>query len=154
MLSFTDNASVMPQVLALSGTGTGTDFLISVASGSSASQTVPAGQMARYSLVFTPAGGFSGTITLACSGAPTGANCTATPASFPITGPSAVTATINVATTAVAFAPLVPKSVPTPPVSLRLRFNLPWLGLLLGTFLMLALLAILAGRPGSQLGWL
>jgi hypothetical protein len=40
MLSFTDNASVVPQALILSGTGTGAGFLISVAPGSSASQTV------------------------------------------------------------------------------------------------------------------
>jgi len=30
------------------------------------------GQTASYSLVFTPQSGFNGTITLACSGAPTG----------------------------------------------------------------------------------
>jgi hypothetical protein len=47
----------------------------------------------------------------------------ATPASFPFSGASAVTGTINVATTATAFAPLVPKSMPARPVSLRLRFN-------------------------------
>jgi len=146
MLSFTDNASVVPQALVLSGTGTSAGFLISAAPGSSASQTVTAGQTASYSLVLTPEGGFNGTITLACSGAPTGANCTATPTSLPVTGTAAVTATINVGTTAVAFAPLVPKSVPALPVSLRLRFNLRWVGLLLGTFLMLALLAIIAGR--------
>jgi len=146
MLSFTDNGSVVPQALALSGTGTGAGFLISVASGSSASQTVTAGQTASYSLVFTPAGGFSGTITLTCSGAPTGANCMTTPAPFTLTGTSAMTATINVATTAIAFTPLVPKSMPARPVSLWLPFNLRWVGLLLGTFLMLALLAITAGR--------
>src|ERR1700676_5569013 len=78
MLSFTDNGSVVPQALVLSGTGTGAGFLISVASGSSASQTVTAGQTASYSINFTPEGGFNGTITVACSGVPTGANCTAT----------------------------------------------------------------------------
>ena len=153
MLSFTDNASVVPQALILSGTGTGAGFLISVAPGSSASQTVTAGQTASYSLVFTPEGGFSGTITLTCSGAPTGANCVTTPASFALTSTSAMTATINVATTAIAFTPLVPKSMPARPVSLRLRFNLRWVGLLLGTFLMLALLAITAGRA-RQPTWL
>jgi hypothetical protein len=65
MLSFTDNASVVPQVLILSGTGTGAGFVISVAPGSSASQTVTAGQTASYSLVVTPIGGFNGTIALA-----------------------------------------------------------------------------------------
>jgi len=146
MLSFTDNASVVPQALILSGTGTGAGFVISVAPGSSASQTVTVGQTASYSLLFTPEGGFGGTITLTCSGAPTGANCMATPAPFALTGTSAMTATIKVATTAVAFTPPVPDSMPARPASLRLRFNLRWVGLLLGTFLMLALLAITAGR--------
>ncbi len=145
MLSFTDNASIVPQALVLSGTGTGAGFLISSAPGSSASQTVNAGQMASYSLVFTPEGGFNGTVTLSCSGAPTGANCTATPTSLPLTGTSAVTATINVATTRVAFAPPVSESMPARPISLRFHF-LGWVGPLLATFLMLALLAIIAAR--------
>jgi len=153
MLSFTDNASVVPQALILSGTGTGAGFLISVAPGSSASQNVTAGQMASYSLVFTPVGGFNGTVTLACSGAPTGANCMATPASFPLSGSSAVTAKINVATTATALTPLVPKSMPARPVSLRWRLTFRCVGLVLGTFLMLAWLGIIAGR-GRQPTWL
>jgi hypothetical protein len=146
-LTVTDNASVVPQTLVLSGTGTGAGFQISVAPGSSASQTVTAGQVASYSLVFTPEGGFNGTVSLACSGAPTAATCTETPASLPLIGTSAMTATINIATTGVAFAPpLVPKSMPTRPVFLRLRFNLPWAGLLLWTIPLLTLLAIIAGR--------
>ena len=153
MLSFTDNGSVVPHALVLSGTGTGAGFLISVASGSSASQTVTVGQTASYSLVFTPQGGFNGTVTLTCSGAPTGANCTTTPASFPLTGPSAVTSTISVATTAVAFVPPVPESMPALPVSFRLRFGSPWLGLLLATFLIVTVLGMIAGR-GRQPTWL
>jgi FG-GAP-like repeat/FG-GAP repeat len=141
VLSFVDNASVVPQTLALSGAGAA-DFLITVAPGSSASQAVTAGQTASYSLVFTPEGGFNGTVTLACSGAPTGANCTATPASFALSGATAMTATISVATTAVAFAPSVPRS----PVSFRLQFKLPWPGLLVVTVLTIALLGIVAGR--------
>jgi FG-GAP-like repeat/Abnormal spindle-like microcephaly-assoc'd, ASPM-SPD-2-Hydin len=145
MLSFTDNGSVVPQALVLSGTGTvAAGFLISVASGSSPSRTVAAGQTASYSLAFTPQGGFNGTITLACSGVPTGATCTVTPASFSLSATSATTATITVATTAVALAP--PKSIPAPPVSFRLRLKPPWLGLLLPTFLILALLGIIAGQ--------
>jgi FG-GAP-like repeat len=147
MLTVTDNASVVPQMLTLSGTGTGAGFQISVAPGSSASQTVTAGQVASYSLVFTPEGGFNGTLTLACSGAPTAATCTETPSSLPLIGTSAMTATINVATTGVAFAsPLVPKSVPAPPDFLRLRFSFPWAGLLVWTLPLLTLLAIVAGR--------
>jgi hypothetical protein len=153
MLSFADNSSVVPQALTLSGTGTGAGFMISVAPGSSAAQTVTAGQAASYSLVFTPEGGSSGTITLTCSGAPTGANCVTTPASFALTGTSGMTATINVATTAIAFTPVVPRSMPARPVSLRLRLNLGWFGLLLGTFLVFALLTITVGRA-RQPTWL
>jgi hypothetical protein len=46
MLSVTDNASVVPQAVVLSGTGTSAAFLIGVGPGSSASQTVTAGQTA------------------------------------------------------------------------------------------------------------
>jgi hypothetical protein len=154
LLSFTDNASVVPQALALSGTGTGVGFLISVASGSAASQTVPAGQTASYSLVFTPVGGFSGTITLACSGAPAGASCSATPACLPVTGSSAGMVTINVATTiAVASATVAPTSTSERPLSFRLRSSLRWVGLLMGIFLMLALLAAFSSRT-KQSKWL
>ena len=148
VLTFTDNASVIPQTLAISGTGSGAGFLISVASGSSASQRVTAGQTARYSLVFASAGGFNGTVTLSCSGAPIGATCTEAPVSFPLTGASALTATIYLATTAVAFAPptLVPESMPTSPRSFQLRFNSMWVGLLFWIILLLTLPAIVAGR--------
>jgi FG-GAP-like repeat/FG-GAP repeat len=137
-LSFTDNASVVPQMIALSGTGTGAGFLVGVAPGSSASQTVTAGQTASYSLTFSPAGGFTGTVTLTCATSPAGANCAA-PATVALTGTSPVTATINVGTTAVASTPFTPEGISVPPFFLN--FNLRGLGLLLGTVLMLALLA-------------
>jgi hypothetical protein len=146
LLSFADNGSVVSQRLVLSGAGTVPGFLVNVASGSSVSQTVTAGQTASYSLAFTPQNGFSGTVTLACSGAPTGANCTATPASFPLSGTSASTATISVTTTAGALAAPIPKSIPALPVSFRLHLNLTGLGLLLAILLILALLGIIVGR--------
>jgi hypothetical protein len=142
MLSFTDNGSVVPQALVLSGTGlNNAGFLVDIGPGSSVSRTVTAGQTANYSLVFTPQGGFNGTITLTCSGAPIGAKCTAMPASFLLASSSA-TATISVATTAVTLAP----GVPALPVSFRLHFNLPQPGLLLLTLLILAVFGITAGR--------
>jgi hypothetical protein len=142
MLSFTDSASVVPQVLALSGTGIAQGFLMSIGSGASASQTVTAGQTASYSLILTPDAGFNATVTLACSGAPMGATCTATPVSVVLTGTSAVTETISVATTAAAFPPPIPKSIPALPVYLPVHVNLlPWLTLL-ATLVMVALLGI------------
>jgi len=146
MLAITDNDSVVPHTLVLSGTGTGAGFLMSVAPNSSASQTVSAGQMASYSLVFTPEGGFNGSLALTCSGAPTGATCTETPATFPLSNTSAATVTIQVATTAAALAPLGPKSIPSRPVSFLPRFNLQLVGLLVWIFLVVSLIAIIANR--------
>lgn len=144
MLTFTDNASVVPQALALSGTGI-PGFLIGLAPGSSASQTITAGQTASYSLVFTSAGGFNSTITLACSGAPVGASCSETPQTFVLAG-TAVPVTISVGTTAVAFAPFAPKSRPARPISLRLLFAFRWVSLVVWILLMLILLAKVARR--------
>jgi hypothetical protein len=153
-LSFTDNASTVPQVLVLSGSGTGPAFEITVAPNSFASQTITAGQTASYSLVFTPEDGFSGTVTLVCSGAPTGANCAATPSSISLSGTSGVAATIKVATTAAAFAPLVPRSTPGRP-ALRLRFSPHEVLLLMSTLMMVALLVSISGRAtATQSKWL
>jgi hypothetical protein len=154
MLTFTDKASVVPQMIALSGTGTGAGFRIGVAPGSSASQTVTAGQTASYSLAFTSEGGFNGVVTLTCSGAPVGASCTATPDSLSLTSTSGATSTINVATTAVAMvAPTAPKSTPTRRVFFRSDFNLTWMGLLLCAFFMLSTLAVVS-RRARQRTWL
>ena len=146
MLSFTDNASVVPQVLPLSGTGTGAGFMVTVAPGSPASQTITAGQTASYSLVVTPESAFQGTVTLSCSGGPAGSNCASTPASLLLTGTSGVATTINIATTAVALTATVPKVTPVRPVPLHLRFSLAWAGLLAGSFLMLTLFAAISGQ--------
>jgi hypothetical protein len=151
MLSFTDNGAVSPQALALSGTGTAAPgFLIGVASDSSSSQTITAGQTATYSLEFTPQNGFSGTVMLTCSGVPKGATCAATPGSFSLSGTSTTTATITVATTAAGLVP--PDSIPAPSY-FRLHFKLPWPDALLSTCILLALFGIL-GRRRTRPAWL
>jgi len=62
--------------------------------------------------------GFSGTITLACSGLPAGATCAFSPASITATGtPTTTTATIVVTTTAATTAQLQPPSLPNSPSS-------------------------------------
>ena len=53
-VSITDNAPDSPQTVALSGTGL--DFTVGPASGSSLTQTVAAGQTGTYNLAFTPVG--------------------------------------------------------------------------------------------------
>jgi hypothetical protein len=66
--------------------------------GGSATATVPAGQPASYALSVTPAAGYSGTITLGCSGLPANASCAFTPAALTLAGGKAANFTVTIAT--------------------------------------------------------
>jgi len=83
----------------------------------------------------------NGTITLACSGAPTGAKCIAMPASFQLASTSA-TATISVATTAVTLSARCPSAACLFPLPFQLA-SARYAPL---TVLILALFGIIAGR--------
>lgn len=96
-VTITDDATGSPQDATL--TGTGTDFSIDVAPGGSSSATVTAGQTATYNLQITPANGFNGTVTLACSGSPSEAICTNSSASVTPNGGNPATFTTMVSTT-------------------------------------------------------
>jgi hypothetical protein len=97
-LTVIDNATGSPQTVTLSGTGI--DFSIALAAGSSNSASVSAGGTATYNLMVTPEGGLNGTVTLACSGSPSEAQCSISPASIKLDGSTAVNAAITVNTTA------------------------------------------------------
>jgi len=76
-LTVADNAASSPQTVPLSGTGVEFSFAVN----SSTSQTVSTlGGTAGYSILITPAGGLTGALALACTGAPANANCIVTPA--------------------------------------------------------------------------
>jgi FG-GAP-like repeat len=62
------------------------------------SGTVSPGQSASTQLTLTPSGGFSGAVSLACSGLPTGATCAFAPAAVTLAG-TAVTTTLTLHTT-------------------------------------------------------
>jgi len=65
------------------------------------SATITAGQKAPFALTVAPLFGFSGTVSLSCSGLPTGASCSFNPASVPNgSGTSALTITTSASTTA------------------------------------------------------
>lgn len=66
---------------------------------SPASATASAGGSATTTVTATPANGFTGTVTLSCSGLPTGATCSFSPASLSVAGPAA-TSTLTIATRA------------------------------------------------------
>jgi hypothetical protein len=80
----------------------GADFSLAV---SPNSVSVAAGQAATYALTVTSLGGFNQAVNLACTGAPSLARCTISPASVTPSGSSAATATATVTTTASTSAP-------------------------------------------------
>jgi hypothetical protein len=92
-LMISDDAAGSPQSIALSAAA-GAAFSAGAAPGGSTSATVSAGQTAQFQLQLTPGPGYSGTLSLACSGAPLNATCqvpssialaTGTPAPFTVT---------------------------------------------------------------------
>jgi FG-GAP-like repeat/HYDIN/CFA65/VesB-like, Ig-like domain/Abnormal spindle-like microcephaly-assoc'd, ASPM-SPD-2-Hydin len=91
-LSVADNASGSPQTVAFTGVGVSLNLATS-----DGSATVTAGQAANYTLSIG-GGGFSGTASLTCSGAPTGADCSV-PASENVDANTAAKFTVTVTTT-------------------------------------------------------
>jgi hypothetical protein len=85
---------------------------------SSAAGTLAAGQSAQTTITLTPSNGFSGSVSLSCSGLPTGAACGFSPASVTVNG-GAATSTLTITTTArtamnskgAPFNPLLPGGV-------------------------------------------
>jgi sugar lactone lactonase YvrE len=103
-LQFTDNSPGSPQSVGL--TGTGTDFSIGLAPGSSATATVTAGSPAAYNLQVAPISGFNGTVALSCTGAPLESTCTPSEASATPNGNTAATFSVQVTTKAPSIAAL------------------------------------------------
>ena len=94
-LTITDNTFSGSRQITL--TGNGTDFQPSPGSGP-ASVTVASGQTATYNLNMTSTGGFSGSVSLDCTGAPQAATCTVNPSTIQLTGSGSVPFTVTVTT--------------------------------------------------------
>jgi hypothetical protein len=112
-VTITDDAPNSPQAFTVNGTASP---IYTVTSASSALTTaVTAGQTAQYSLQLTPGIGYSGPITMACSGAPATTTCTVTsPIQLTAGAPTAVNVTVTTVKSS-----LVPNIVrrPSPPPS-------------------------------------
>jgi len=114
MLAIADNASGSPQSVSLAGTGE--DFTVAVASGTSSADTVAAGATANYQISVAPASGFNQAITMDCTGAPSLATCTVMPPTVTPDGTHAVTVKVVVATAAPTLTPGdAPHQPPFPP---------------------------------------
>ncbi len=109
-LTITDNnngTAGSTQSITLSGTGM--DFSVAAASGSSTTASVTPGQAATYKLALGGLGGLSEAINFTCTGAPSEATCSISP--NPATpGTSATNITVSVTTTATST--LLPRALP------------------------------------------
>jgi hypothetical protein len=131
-VSITDDAPGSPQSVSLTGVANN-PFGLQANGTNPTSITVTAGQTAQYSLQALPAPGFAGTITVACSGAPTAAACQLSSTTLQASSGSPVNFTASVTTTARSAS--APPATPfSPPAS---RNPMP--------LLFLFLLAILCG---------
>jgi len=72
-----------------------TDFSISA---TPTSQTIKAGQRTNYKLTLTPLNGFGGTISLSCTGLPSGSTCSFASASITLSGSSSTSSAVTVQT--------------------------------------------------------
>ncbi len=126
-VTLTDDAPGSPQVINITGMANAA-FTSGPAQGGSMSASVSAGQPAQYLLQLNPGPGFSGTVSLACSGAPLGAVCQV-PSTVSIANGSPAPFTVNVST---AGSAALPPSLPwllSPPA--RIRVFLPLIFVLL-----------------------
>jgi Beta-propeller repeat/Abnormal spindle-like microcephaly-assoc'd, ASPM-SPD-2-Hydin len=97
-LSVTDGAADSPQSIPLNGTGGTPNLGLGVGPASSASATVTAGSDATY-LLTVGGQGISGTASLTCTGAPTGASCGIAPTVM-LSATTASTVNVGIKTTA------------------------------------------------------
>ncbi|MGB7284982.1 MAG: choice-of-anchor D domain-containing protein [Candidatus Acidiferrum sp.] len=95
-LNITDDAADSPQTVALIGTATPAVTIGAAPSGST-SATVSAGQTAQFGLQITPGAGYTGIVSLSCSGAPQGATCQL-PSTLQITNGNATPFLVTVTT--------------------------------------------------------
>lgn len=117
-ITLTDDAPNSPQTINLFGNSSPAALLGPASSGGSTVATVSAGNTATYNLQAVPGPSFTGTINLACSGAPFGAQCTV-PSSLTVANGAVVPFTVTVSTLSPSQAAVFP-SLSRPP-SDRLR---------------------------------
>jgi hypothetical protein len=97
-LTIADNATSSPQTVLLTGTGTAPSVSVGAGQGGSLTTTVSSGQPATYDLTLTGSAGFSGTVSLTCSGAPQNATCSVAPPTLVLSPGATQAFTVKVTT--------------------------------------------------------
>jgi hypothetical protein len=93
---------------------TASDFIISAAPPDA---SITAGQSASYTASVTPVGGFKGSVTLSCSGAPAASTCSISPSQVMLDGTDPAIASVTLTTTARSFfqpQPIAPRRFAPP----------------------------------------
>jgi hypothetical protein len=147
-LVIADNATDSPQMVVLSGQGV--DFSLAPASGSTTSATITAGLTASYNLSLAGTSGFSGSVSLACSGAPLRSTCTMSPNSVQLSGTTPANATVMVTTTANGLVLPIGRPLPFFPLGV-VRVVVAWMLFLLTLMLLVRALRLRAG--GRRRAW-
>jgi hypothetical protein len=104
-ITLTDDAAGSPHVITVNGTVSASAFTVDPSSTLTA--TVTAGQTAQYSVKLAAGSGYSGSVTMACSGAPATTTCTV---ANPIVLTSGTTTTFSVMVATTARSVLLPLS--------------------------------------------
>jgi hypothetical protein len=94
--TLTISSTALPKPLAVTLSGAGEDFSITVTGSSSA--VVTSGQTATFAMQLAGLSGSTGTVALACSGAPQNTVCSLNPASLAISASGTSSATLSIAT--------------------------------------------------------
>ncbi len=127
-LTIADDAPGSPQTISLNATANPA-FTPGPAPNGSTTASVSAGQTAQYQLQLTPGAGFTGTVSLACSGTPLGATCQVPPTVVIANGaPAPFTVTVSTKGAA-GLPPSMPWRFP-PPARIRVLLLLAFAMLL------------------------
>jgi len=110
-ITLTDDAPGSPQTVTVQGTGA-TPFQLNSSPQSSTSATITAGQTAQYSLQINPGTGFTGNVSMTCTGAPVGATCVLSTGTLTISSPNPVSFTVTVPTSGNATGQLPVNEIP------------------------------------------
>jgi len=98
---------------------TSSDFNISAAP---SAVSIAAGESASYSSSVTPVGGFKGTVTLSCGGAPAASTCSISPSQVTLDGSDPAVASVTLTTASRSFFPPAAPRRFAPPLPLRKLF--------------------------------
>jgi hypothetical protein len=127
--TLTVSSTVLSKPLAVALSGAGEDFSVAVTGSSSA--VVTSGQTASFALELAALSGSSGTVALACSGAPQNASCSLNPTSVAVSGSNTSSAALSIATGVAASSSAQSASLPWKLAAPTLAAFLPlgWIGL-------------------------